>query len=442
MEPSTPHPPILGLPDRTLPAFVVGYPPHWSTTAAPGVNAGVGVAAGHFRPRPALAVGRRAAAPAAMSMSDGGSGGGGSGSVQKAPATASRVLPSHLTAPPPSSAVVVTEGTMHGWAHPTLQPDGRFYGHVGEWGSFGPLGEPRRELSSAASTRTRSIHRRGARVWVHPPGAPATDMVHINLSSTDPKVGNPATLRDADGLYEKRWDELAPADPDAVMPPPAAGAITFFFTASGGGAFGFLGGPADGAAPFFELFLRGDPAAGWTVIIAWNEGAPHPELVSLIRESRVNGWEGVDGGAVELPAVPPATAPLPVDDWVGGYPGPTEADAGAGTATVTAVVGVGDGKGSDGRRLVSWTVTDGVRWKPVGGAVGDAGANRLVALEDGLYLSAMVNPRDGGVLEMGSATPPRPGQARQRTLVVLEPGAVVSRVVHEVYPPMGGSPAA
>eukprot|EP00170_Pyropia_yezoensis_P004644 contig_18930_g4657 len=210
---------------------------------------------------------------------------------------------------------------MHGWAHPTLQPDGRFYGHVGEWGSFGPLGEPRRELSSPATTRTRSIYRRGARVWVHPPGAPATDLVHINLSSTDPKVGIPATLRDADGLYEKRWDELAPAHPVAVMPPPAAGAIIFFFTASGGGAFGFLGGPADGAAPFFELFLRGEPAAGWTVIVAWNEGVPHPELVSLIRESRVNGWEGVDGGAVELPAVPPATAPLPVDDWVGGYPG-------------------------------------------------------------------------------------------------------------------------
>lgn len=89
---------------------------------------------------------------------------------------------------------------------------------------------------------------------------------------------------------------------------------------------------------------------------------------------------------------------------------------------------------------MSWTVTDGVRWTPAGGGAG-AGASRVVALEDGLYLSLMADARAGGVIEFGSATPPRAGQCRQRLLVVVEPGAVVSRVVHEVYPPRGGDPA-
>lgn len=89
---------------------------------------------------------------------------------------------------------------------------------------------------------------------------------------------------------------------------------------------------------------------------------------------------------------------------------------------------------------MSWTVTDGVRWTPAGGGAG-AGASRVVALEDGLYLSLMADARAGDVIEFGSATPPRAGQCRQRLLVVVEPGAVVSRVVHEVYPPRGGDPA-
>lgn len=324
--------------------------------------------------------------------------------------------------------------------HPTLRRDGRFYGFVGEWGSFGPPGEPRRELSAAAGTRTRLTLRRGARVWAHPPAGRATELLHINLSSTEPAVGVAATLRDVDGLYEKRWVESTPAEPAAAVLPSAPGAVESLFSATGGAVWGLLGGPTDaGGVSYYEVFLRGDAAAGWSVVLAWNEGAPHPALVSYIREAPVGGLEGVDGEAVELPAVPPATPPLPVASWVGGYPGPTEADAGAGTATVMAVVG---GDGGDAGRVMSWTV-EGVRWTPVGGSrAGDAAADRLVALEDGLYLSVMADARAGGVIEFGSASPPRPGQARQRMLVVVEPGAVVSRVVHEMYPPPGGGAAA
>ncbi|GAB0493691.1 hypothetical protein MMPV_004976 [Pyropia vietnamensis] len=373
-------------------------------------------------------------------------GGGGSGSVKDAPATAPWAHLNYLTAPPPASAVTLTRGTLHAWIHPTLQPDGRFYGLVGEWGNFGPPGDPRRELSATATTRTRVARRLGARVWAHKPaaGEGATGVLHINLSKTDPGVGKPAILRDTDGLYEKRWDGTSPSDPTAALPPPSAGAAECLFTASGGGVWGYLGGPPDNSAPIFELFLRGDAAAGWSISVAWNSGFPHPVLASSIRESQVNGWAGVDVGPVELPAVPPATPPLPVDEWHKGYPGPTEAEAGPGTATVTALVGSG-GDGGDGRRLVSWTVTDGVRWTPVdvdGDGDGGEGTRRVVALEDGQYLSVMADARAGGVIEFGSATPPRTGQCRQRLLLVLEPGAVFSRVVHEVYPPPGGSPAA
>lgn len=446
--------PVRGPSNRSVPAFVLATPPLWLAAVPLGGRRRARVPADHFILRPALAVGRRATAPAAMAMSDDGSssgnfvgGGGGDNrrSVQDAQATAPRDHPSYLTCPAPASAETVTQGTMHGWAHPTLQPDGRFYGLAGEWANFGPSGDPRRELSATAMTRTRVAPRLGARVWAHQSatGEGATDLLHINLSASDPGVGKPATLRDTDGLYEKRWEEASPEDPTAGLPAPLAGDAQFLFTASGGGVWGFLGGPPDNTAPFFELFLRGDAAAGWSIIVAWNSGFPHPVLASSIRESRVDGWAGVDGGPVELPAVSPATAPLPVDEWERGYPGPTEAEAGSGTATVTALVGSGD-DGGDGRRLVSWTVTDGVRWTPAmdGDGVGDAGTRRVAALEDGLYLSVMADARSGGVIEFGSATPPRAGQCRQRTLLVLEPGAVFSRVVHEVYPPPGGSPAA
>lgn len=85
-------------------------------------------------------------------------------------------------------------------------------------------------------------------------------------------------------------------------------------------------------------------------------------------------------------------------------------------------------------------MTDGVRWTPAGG---DAGADTswVVALDDGLYLPVMADARTEGVMEFGSATPPRAGQCRQRLLAVVEPCAVVRRVVHEVYPPGGGDPA-
>lgn len=220
--------------------------------------------------------------------------------------------------------------------------------------------------------------------------------------------------------------------------------------ASSGGLLGFLGGPPAAGAPFLELYFRADAAAAWSVVMLWPPGAPHPALLASIREARVDGWVGVDVGAVELPPVPPATPPAPVNGWVRGYPGPTMAAAGAGTATVMAFVDSGDGDGDgsgDGRRLVSWTV-EGVRWAPAAGGVGGVdgggggGTDRVVALEDGLYLSVMADARGGVLVDFGSTTPPRAGQARQRVLAMLDPGAVISRVVHEVYPPAGGGPAA
>ncbi|GAB0493688.1 hypothetical protein MMPV_004973 [Pyropia vietnamensis] len=415
----------------------------------------VGVLAGQLRPRLALVSGCRAAAPATMAHSDGGGGsgrgsGGGGGSAQDVAApTASPVLPPHLSALPLDTAIDLTTGILFSWIHPTFRPDGRFYGLAGEWGSFGTHDEPRGYISAPTGTLTRSVRYRGARVWGRPPAAHATDLIHINLSSIEVGFREPGTLRDADGLYEKRWTRPFPDDPATVLTQHVPGARGVIFAGNGGGLFGFPGGLAatkadgNGQLLFFELYLRADAAAGWSVVVMWpsgdGDGAPHPALLSLIREARVDGWEPMGGSAITLPPVSPASPAVPVDEWVGGYPGPTEADAGAGIATVTAVA-----DGSDGRRLRSWTVTDGVRWTPVGmDQVGDgAGTRRVVALEDGLYLSVMADARAGGVLEFGSAAPMRAGQARQRLLVVLEPGAVVNRVVHEVYPPTKGDATA
>lgn len=234
----------------------------------------------------------------------------------------------------------------------------------------------------------------------------------------------------------RRW-RRAPAEPKRRFSPAAAVGCT----ASPAGCN--VDARRHRTAALFELYLRADAAAGWSVVVMWRagdgDGPLRPTLLSLIREARVDGWEGMDGGAVTLPPVSPASPAVPVDEWVGGYPGPTEADAGAGTATVTAVA-----DGSDGRRLVSWTVTDGVRWTPAGiNDVGDdPGTRQVVALEDGLYLSVMADPWAGGVLAFGLAMPLRAGQARQRLLVVLEPGAVFNGVVHEKYPPTIGDLAA
>lgn len=319
--------------------------------------------------------------------------------------------------------------------------------------------------------------------------------VNIYTAAGLSRTGDKAVARAADGLAQKSWPSAMAVGSAEPVVSPGVGVNAAFFAGSGGGVWAVPDGPttatatsvSDGdaerspAAPghrpqrgivppgwsFLELFLRGDAAAAASASVSWPTGATAPLLRSLIREARVNGWEGItdEHRAVTLPSVPSAAPPLPVDAWVGGYPGPSEAAAGAGTATVVAWVdawegeewgggadggsggddgegvhGGGDGDsggGGGGRRLVTWTV-EGVRWAPAGGGR-HGGSSRVVALEDGLYLSTMADVREGGVVEFGRATPPPwGGGARQRLLVVMTPGGAIDRVVHESYPPPGG----
>ncbi|GAB0493690.1 hypothetical protein MMPV_004975 [Pyropia vietnamensis] len=434
----------------------------------------------------------------------GGGGGDGNTVAAAAAAAAAKGLPPHLTTPPPPTAEDVTRGVLHGWLHPTLLPDGRWYGLAGEWGYYGGAGStPGTPLATPAATALRARVGGGARLWSWPSAAPGTASGGLQVNLYTPagvsKTGDSAVPRGADGLVQKSWPSAFPVGSgrDELVRSPGAGVDAAFFAGAGGGVWAVPDGPtavptadasakpaaagegAAGAAAspapgrsqrrgvvppgwtFVELFLRNDPAAAASVSVAWPAGATAPSLRSLIREARVGGWEGVtdDDRAVTLPTMPPAPPPVPVAEWERGYPGPSEAEAGAGTATVVAWVSErralddgeaprsdGEGTGSDGdsggggRRLVSWTV-EGVRWTPAGGGLA-ASASRAVALEEGLYLVTMTDARAGGVVEFGRTTPPPwGGGARQRLLVVMAPGGAIDRVVNEVYPAPGGRKA-
>jgi len=381
-----------------------------------------------------------------------------------APADRSRVPDADLTAPaldhlwcpPPPSAKVVSYGDMHDCIYPNLPEDGAFQGFVGEWGFYGAEGVPGVHLPTPAAALSRVRGGSGARVWSHHPGAPS--MVQVNLHTPESITsGAPATLRPADGLYQKRWthDCNAGRSEPVVVGGPGAGGV--LFAGTGGGVWGLPSGPgpADAstdASPaagstLMELFLRGQ-ARCWSVVCGWMAGDADVMVRLLIRETRTAGWGDVEATPVELPPEAPAAPPTAVTDWVGGRPGPADgAAAGVGVAKVLALVpplraeavAGGDASGGDGdgggREMRVWDVPA-VRWAPAGGGR-DGGASRHVALEDGLYLSVMADPAGGGVVEFGSADPPA-GQARQRLLLVIEAGAKISRVVHETYPWVGG----
>lgn len=497
-------------------AFLVGLPPlppPRPPSAARGRSTWRWLCpAGHRHAPPPARGGRPRAATGVITMSaaaafprdDGAGGGGGEGTATTA-AAAGTGLPPHLTTPPPPTAEDVTRGVLHGWLHPTLLSDGRWYGLAGEWGYYGDAdGTPGTPLATPAATALRGRIGGGARLWSWPPAAPGTAGGGVQVNLYTPagvsKTGDAAVPRGADGLAQKSWPSAFPAGShrNELVRSPGAGVDAAFFAGPGGGvwavpdgptaiptadadakptaaAVGAAAGAAAAAAPgqsrrrgvvppgwtFLELFLRDDPAAAASVSVAWPAGATAPSLRSLIREARVGGWEGItdDDRAVALPVMPPAPPPVPVEEWRGGYPGPSDADAGAGVATVVAWVyrgGIDDdgetprsdeeasgsdgGFGSGGRRLVSWTV-EGVRWTPVGGGRA-GGASRVVALEEGLYLAAMADARAGGVVEFGRATPPPwGGGRRQRVLVVMAPGGSIDRVVTEVYPAPGGGKA-
>lgn len=361
----------------------------------------------------------------------------------------------HLWCPPPAFSKVVSLGDVHDCAYPWLLDDGGFHGFAGEWGFFGAMDVRGVSLTAPAAALSRDRAGGGARTWARQPGA--SSMTQINLHEPHAVTrGAPATPRHVDGLRQMRWmwDCEAGRPEPAVVPGPGGGGV--LFTDTGGGVWGIISGPAPigtltktltaPGSSMVELFLRGMKRC-WSVVFGWEAAGAAVTLRALIRESPVTGWGDVEATPITLPSLAPASPPTPVADWVSGRPGPDVATAGVGVAKVLALVppppevgagGGGNGGGGDGggRHMRAWDVAGGVRWAPAGGGR-DGGATRHVALEDGLYLSMMADPHDGGVVEFGSVDPPG-GQARQRLLVVIEPGSIVSRVIHETYPPVGG----